>query len=300
MTDVDVMPRVVVRGQALMTALRAVVPHLGTGARPRGTRRLRVWVSPGDRLLCLTATDLTSHVLATVELVEAWDGGGEVIDVDVSAVEAGRVVGMHSEVDEYSRLEVLVDEPGGRLQVTDMTGLLPGRSARVSLMEPPVFPGDRRDVTGALARACREPLAGSASMVLDPAKMRAWMRTASVLGHLPVRGTTEGSLLVAAGDHVAARGTDWTPEGWSFLGSTLAMGLSSQPSPAGVPAYGGELLAVCQDLEVCDQDDDQPDDQDDDQPEGEGGFEEAVRDRARHALRGTGLHLASDTDRTHA
>ncbi|MDU6151227.1 MAG: hypothetical protein E6640_03270 [Actinomyces urogenitalis] len=299
MADIEDLPRVVVRGQALITVLRAVLPHLGTGAKPRDTKRLRVWISPGDRMLCLTATDLSSHVLATVELVEAWDGGGEVIDVDMSAVEAGHVVAMHSDVDEYSRLEVLVDEPGGRLQVTDMTGLLPGRSARVSLMEPPVFPGDRRDVTGALARACREPLAMSASMVLDPAKMRAWMRTARALGHLPVRGTVEGNLIVAAGDHVASRGSDWAPAGWSLLGSTWAMGLSTQPSPVGVSAYSGELLAVCEDLEIHEQDDDQPGSETSSDTAA-GGFEEEVRDRARDALQGTGLHLASDTDRTHA
>lgn len=231
--------RSVVVGQAaLAAALLAVAPLAGK----EEAARVRLVLDPGRGCLAVTATNRCDRALASTPLIEAWDcADGEVVDVDMSAETARTIARVHRPgKDDDGSLEVAVDDQEALVQVTDVTGLLPGRCLRLHLTPP----GERVDVGGALARAAAEPLAAVASLRLSARTVKAWTATATVLGGLPVRATSEGHLLV-----VCDSPEDDRLHGLELLGCTETSGIS-QAATAAPRAYDGPLVGLCEALEV--------------------------------------------------
>lgn len=190
----------------LVRAVRAVAPHTGSEKAGTGLERVRLVVDEAGMRLSLVATDGVSAAVASVLLDEA-DGPGqdEPVEVDLLAASAkliGRIHALRGGDDEGARAEVVIDPRLGTVQVTDVTGLWPGRSVRLRT-QPEWFSEEgleRQDGASMVMEACAEPLAGDATLILPSDALRPWSATARELGGLPLRATTGGHLVVAQGD----------------------------------------------------------------------------------------------------
>lgn len=233
-----------VRGEDLLKAIGAVVPHTGKESDGGGVERIRVCLDTGLMRLALVATNGGSAIVAVLPLLEAdetFDPAGERVewmDVDLTkdAVKAISAVLKSSDPD-LLRLDVT----SRSVQVTDVSGLLAGRTIRVQA-QPEWFSDedtDRVDGAALVLETCAEPLSARASVMLPESALRPWMATARVLGGLPLRVTTEGHAVVAFGalDDLA---------GLTVLGSMTVLGASADGGWG--PAYTGPGVGALMDL----------------------------------------------------
>lgn len=232
-TGLDAGLSAVCRMEDLLSAVAAVVPHVGRPKDGGGVDRVRVVVDAGAMRLALLAGDRTSAAVALAPLLEADDGGGG----------AGWVAGLDLTAPSAKVIPAVLDKAGGdtaaltvdpirrTLRVADASGLLEGRAVKVRAMGEWVGDEERVCAAGVVLAACARPLAARATAFLPAAALRSWAATGRALGGLPMR-------LTAAGDVVVAAGAVDDLDGLTVLGATATM-WGADHAPLDEPAYDG-------------------------------------------------------------
>lgn len=229
------------RMEDLLRAIRVVVPHVGKEKDGGGVERIRVVMDTELMRLALLATCEMSSVVVLLPLLEAdevLDADGRPVveaDLDLTAPAAKVFPAVFERTNaETARLEV--DLGRRTLQVTDISGLLEGRTVRVhASSEWTGDEGERVCAAQAVMAVCQQPVAASGSVMLPATTLRSWAASARAMGALPLRVTTQGHALVAAGalEDLA---------GLTVLGQTMIMGAGD--APLGAPAYDGPGVAA--------------------------------------------------------
>lgn len=233
------------RMEDLLRAVRVVVPHVGKERDGGGVERIRVVMDVVMMRLVLLATCRATSVVAFVPLLDADETLGEdcvpipeaELDLSAGALRVFPAVFERTNAD-TARLELGLSRR--TLQVTDVSGLVEGRTVRVhASSEWTGDEGERVCAARAVLEVCGEPLAASGSVVLPAGALRSWSASARALGCLPVRVTTQGHVLVAAGalDDLS---------GMALLGVAGVLGAGT--APTGETAYDGPGLAALMDL----------------------------------------------------
>ncbi|QHO91053.1 hypothetical protein CWT12_06575 [Actinomyces sp. 432] len=231
----------------LLTALAAVVPHVGADKSGPGCDRLRVVLDVAGMRLCLLATDSESAIMAVVPLEDADDAATvdgrrvERVELDLSAGAAKTIHAVFRRVGgETVRLDVPAD--GRSIQVTDTSGMLVGRTVRVAAMGEwgPTEDEQRVDAAALIAHTCAAPLALRTTCSLLPKTVARWAPTGKALGVLPLRVTADGMGLVAYGDLADANNL-------VVLGCLRVYG-TTDAVPASEAAYDGPATAILMDL----------------------------------------------------
>lgn len=236
----------------LLTALAAVVPHVGTERSGPGCDRLRLVLDVAGMRLCLLATDSESAIMASVPLSDADDAvvidddgpGARVVDrvdLDLTAGAAKTIRAVFAKTGgETVRVDVPAD--GRSIQVTDVSGMLVGRTVRVAAMGEwvPADDEQRVDAAAMIAHTCAAPLALQTTCSLLPKTLASWSPTAKALDVLPLRVTASGMGLMAYGDLADAAGL-------VVLGCLRVYGTVDAVS-ASEAAYDGPATAVLMDL----------------------------------------------------
>ena len=229
-TGLDAGLSAVCRMEDLLSAVAAVVPHVGRPKDGGGVDRVRVVVDAGAMRLALLAGDRTSAAVALAPLLEADGGGGWVADLDLTAPSA-RVIPAVLDKAGGDTAALTVDPPRRTLRVADASGLLEGRAVKVRAMGEWVGDEERVCAAGVVLAACARPLAVRATAFLPADALRSWAATGRALGGLPMRLTAAGDVVVAAG---AVDGLD----GLTVLGATATM-WGADHAPLDEPAYDG-------------------------------------------------------------
>lgn len=236
-TGLDAGLSAVCRMEDLLSAVAAVVPHVGRPKGGGGVDRVRVVVDAGAMRLALLAGDRTSAAVALAPLLEtdepdADDGGGAgwVADLDLTAPSA-RVIPAVLDKAGGDTAALTVDPIRRTLRVADASGLLEGRAVKVRAMGEWVGDEERVCAAGVVLAACARPLAARATAFLPAAALRSWAATGRALGGLPMR-------LTAAGDVVVAAGAVDDLDGLTVLGATVTM-WGADHAPLDEPAYDG-------------------------------------------------------------
>lgn len=236
-TGLDAGLSAVCRMEDLLSAVAAVVPHVGRPRDGGGVDRVRVVVDAGAMRLALLAGDRTSAAVALAPLLEtdepdADDGGGAgwVADLDLTAPSA-KVIPAVLDKAGGDTAALTVDPIRRTLRVADASGLLEGRAVKVRAMGEWVGDEERVCAAGVVLAACARPLAARATAFLPAAALRSWAATGRALGGLPMR-------LTAAGDVVVAAGAVDDLDGLTVLGATATM-WGADHAPLDEPAYDG-------------------------------------------------------------
>lgn len=235
-TGLDAGLRAVCRMEDLLSAVAAVVPHVGRPRDGGGVDRVRVVVDAGAMRLALLAGDQTSAAVALAPLLETDepdDGGGGagwVADLDLTAPSA-RVIPAVLDKAGGDTAALTVDPIRRTLRVADASGLLEGRAVKVRAMGEWVGDEERVCAAGVVLAACARPLAARATAFLPADALRSWAATGRALGGLPMR-------LTAAGDVVVAAGAVDDLDGLTVLGATAPM-WGADHAPLDEPAYDG-------------------------------------------------------------
>lgn len=232
-TTLDAGLSAVCRMEDLLSAVAAVVPHVGRPKDGGGVDRVRVVVDAGAMRLALLAGDRTSAAVALAPLLEADDGGGGagwVADLDLTAPSA-RVIPAVLDKAGGDTAALTVDPIRRTLRVADASGLLEGRAVKVRAMGEWVGDEERVCAAGVVLAACARPLAARATAFLPADALRSWAATGRALGGLPMR-------LTAAGDVVVAAGAVDDLDGLTVLGATAPM-WGADHAPLDEPAYDG-------------------------------------------------------------
>lgn len=231
-TGLDAGLSAVCRMEDLLSAVAAVVPHVGRPKDGGGVDRVRVVVDAGAMRLALLAGDRTSAAVALAPLLEADGGGGAgwVADLDLTAPSA-RVIPAVLDKAGGDTAALTVDPIRRTLRVADASGLLEGRAVKVRAMGEWVGDEERVCAAGVVLAACARPLAARATAFLPADALRSWAATGRALGGLPMR-------LTAAGDVVIAAGAVDDLDGLTVLGATAPM-WSADHAPLDEPAYDG-------------------------------------------------------------
>lgn len=236
-TGLDAGLSAVCRMEDLLSAVAAVVPHVGRPKDGGGVDRVRVVVDAGAMRLALLAGDRTSAAVALAPLLEtdepdADDGGGAgwVADLDLTAPSA-RVIPAVLDKAGGDTAALTVDPIRRTLRVADASGLLEGRAVKVRAMGEWVGDEERVCAAGVVLAACARPLAARATAFLPADALRSWAATGRALGGLPMR-------LTAAGDVVVAAGAVDDLDGLTVLGATATM-WGADHAPLDEPAYDG-------------------------------------------------------------
>lgn len=235
-TGLDAGLSAVCRMEDLLSAVAAVVPHVGRPKDGGGVDRVRVVVDAGAMRLALLAGDRTSAAVALAPLLEtdepdADDGGaGWVADLDLTAPSA-RVIPAVLDKAGGDTAALTVDPIRRTLRVADASGLLEGRAVKVRAMGEWVGDEERVCAAGVVLAACARPLAARATAFLPADALRSWAATGRALGGLPMR-------LTAAGDVVVAAGAVDDLDGLTVLGATATM-WGADHAPLDEPAYDG-------------------------------------------------------------
>lgn len=232
-TTLDAGLSAVCRMEDLLSAVAAVVPHVGRPKDGGGVDRVRVVVDAGAMRLALLAGDRTSAAVALAPLLEAdADGGGAgwVADLDLTAPSA-RVIPAVLDKAGGDTAALTVDPIRRTLRVADASGLLEGRAVKVRAMGEWVGDEERVCAAGVVLAACARPLAARATAFLPADALRSWAATGRALGGLPMR-------LTAAGDVVVAAGAVDDLDGLTVLGATAPM-WGADHAPLDEPAYDG-------------------------------------------------------------
>lgn len=235
-TGLDAGLSAVCRMEDLLSAVAAVVPHVGRPKDGGGVDRVRVVVDAGAMRLALLAGDRTSAAVALAPLLEtdepdADDGGaGWVADLDLTAPSA-RVIPAVLDKAGGDTAALTVDPIRRTLRVADASGLLEGRAVKVRAMGEWVGDEERVCAAGVVLAACVRPLAARATAFLPVDALRSWAATGRALGGLPMR-------LTAAGDVVVAAGAVDDLDGLTVLGATAPM-WGADHAPLDEPAYDG-------------------------------------------------------------
>lgn len=232
-TALDAGLRAVCRMEDLLSAVAAVVPHVGRPRDGGGVDRVRVVVDAGAMRLALLAGDRTSAAVALAPLLEADDDGGGagwVADLDLTAPSA-RVIPAVLDKAGGDTAALTVDPIRRTLRVADASGLLAGRAVKVRAMGEWVGDEERVCAAGVVLAACARPLAARATAFLPADALRSWAATGRALGGLPMR-------LTAAGDVVVAAGAVDDLDGLTVLGATAPM-WGADHAPLDEPAYDG-------------------------------------------------------------
>ena len=232
-TGLDAGLSAVCRMEDLLSAVAAVVPHVGRPKDGGGVDRVRVVVDAGAMRLALLAGDRTSAAVALAPLLEADDGGGGagwVADLDLTAPSA-RVIPAVLDKAGGDTAALTVDPIRRTLRVADASGLLEGRAVKVRAMGEWVGDEERVCAAGVVLAACARPLAARATAFLPADALRSWAATGRALGGLPMR-------LTAAGDVVVAAGAVDDLDGLTVLGATAPM-WGADHAPLDEPAYDG-------------------------------------------------------------
>ena len=217
----------------LLSAVAAVVPHVGRPKDGGGVDRVRVVVDAGAMRLALLAGDRTSAAVALAPLLEADDDGGGagwVADLDLTAPSA-RVIPAVLDKAGGDTAALTVDPIRRTLRVADASGLLEGRAVKVRAMGEWVGDEERVCAAGVVLAACARPLAARATAFLPADALRSWAVSGRALGGLPMR-------LTAAGDVVVAAGAVDDLDGLTVLGATAPM-WGADHAPLDEPAYDG-------------------------------------------------------------
>lgn len=236
-TTLDAGLSAVCRMEDLLSAVAAVVPHVGRPKDGGGVDRVRVVVDAGAMRLALLAGDRTSAAVALAPLLEADepdDGGGGgagwVADLDLTAPSA-RVIPAVLGKTGGDTAALTVDPIRRTLRVADASGLLAGRAVKVRAMGEWVGDEERVCAAGVVLAACARPLAARATAFLPADALRSWAVSGRALGGLPMR-------LTAAGDVVVAAGAVDDLDGLTVLGATAPM-WGADHAPLDEPAYDG-------------------------------------------------------------
>lgn len=236
-TGLDAGLSAVCRMEDLLSAVAAVVPHVGRPKDGGGVDRVRVVVDAGAMRLALLAGDRTSAAVALAPLLEtdepdADDGGGAgwVADLDLTAPSA-RVIPAVLGKTGGDTAALTVDPIRRTLRVADASGLLAGRAVKVRAMGEWVGDEERVCAAGVVLAACARPLAARATAFLPADALRSWAVSGRALGGLPMR-------LTAAGDVVVAAGAVDDLDGLTVLGATAPM-WGADHAPLDEPAYDG-------------------------------------------------------------
>lgn len=236
-TRLDAGLSAVCRMEDLLSAVAAVVPHVGRPKDGGGVDRVRVVVDAGAMRLALLAGDRTSAAVALAPLLEtdepdADDGGGAgwVADLDLTAPSA-KVIPAVLDKAGGDTAALTVDPIRRTLRVADASGLLEGRAVKVRAMGEWVGDEERVCAAGVVLAACARPLAARATAFLPADALRSWAATGRALGGLPMR-------LTAAGDVVVAAGAVDDLDGLTVLGATAPM-WGADHAPLDEPAYDG-------------------------------------------------------------
>ena len=229
-TGLDAGLSAVCRMEDLLSAVAAVVPHVGRPRDGGGVDRVRVVVDAGAMRLALLAGDRTSAAVALAPLLEADGGGGWVADLDLTAPSA-RVIPAVLDKAGGDTAALTVDPIRRTLRVADASGLLEGRAVKVRAMGEWVGDEERVCAAGVVLAACARPLAARATAFLPADALRSWAATGRALGGLPMR-------LTAAGDVVVAAGAVDDLDGLTVLGATATM-WGADHAPLDEPAYDG-------------------------------------------------------------
>lgn len=232
-TGLDAGLSAVCRMEDLLSAVAAVVPHVGRPKDGGGVDRVRVVVDAGAMRLALLAGDRTSAAVALAPLLEADDGGGGagwVADLDLTAPSA-RVIPAVLDKAGGDTAALTVDPIRRTLRVADASGLLEGRAVKVRAMGEWVGDEERVCAAGVVLAACARPLAVRATAFLPADALRSWAATGRALGGLPMR-------LTAAGDVVVAAGAVDDLDGLTVLGATAPV-WGADHAPLDEPAYDG-------------------------------------------------------------
>lgn len=232
-TGLDAGLRAVCRMEDLLSAVAAVVPHVGRPKDGGGVDRVRVVVDAGAMRLALLAGDRTSAAVALAPLLEADDDGGGagwVADLDLTAPSA-RVIPAVLDKAGGDTAALTVDPIRRTLRVADASGLLEGRAVKVRAMGEWVGDEERVCAAGVVLAACARPLAARATAFLPADALRSWAATGRALGGLPMR-------LTAARDVVVAAGAVDDLDGLTVLGATAPM-WGADHAPLDEPAYDG-------------------------------------------------------------
>lgn len=235
-TGLDAGLSAVCRMEDLLSAVAAVVPHVGRPKDGGGVDRVRVVVDAGAMRLALLAGDRTSAVVALAPLLETdepdADGGGAgwVADLDLTAPSARFIPAVLDKAGGDTAV-LTVDPIRRTLRVADASGLLEGRAVKVRAMGEWVGDEERVCAAGVVLAACARPLAARATAFLPADALRSWAATGRALGGLPMR-------LTAAGDVVVAAGAVDDLDGLTVLGATAPM-WGADHAPLDEPAYDG-------------------------------------------------------------
>ena len=235
-TGLDAGLSAVCRMEDLLSAVAAVVPHVGRPKDGGGVDRVRVVVDAGAMRLALLAGDRTSAAVALAPLLEtdepdaAGGGAGWVADLDLTAPSA-RVIPAVLDKAGGDTAVLTVDPIRRTLRVADASGLLEGRAVKVRAMGEWVGDEERVCAAGVVLAACARPLAVRATAFLPADALRSWAATGRALGGLPMR-------LTAAGDVVVAAGAVDDLDGLTVLGATAPM-WGADHAPLDEPAYDG-------------------------------------------------------------
>ena len=235
-TGLDAGLSAVCRMEDLLSAVAAVVPHVGRPKDGGGVDRVRVEVDAGAMRLALLAGDQTSAAVALAPLLEtdepdaAGGGAGWVADLDLTAPSA-RVIPAVLDKAGGDTAALTVDPIRRTLRVADASGLLEGRAVKVRAMGEWVGDEERVCAAGVVLAACARPLAARATAFLPADALRSWAATGRALGGLPMR-------LTAAGDVVVAAGAVDDLDGLTVLGATAPM-WGADHAPLDEPAYDG-------------------------------------------------------------
>lgn len=166
--------------------------------------------------LALLATNETDPVVATVPVEEMVEGTGDLFDFVITTPVAKLVAKVFKgKADADLWLRLVYAPPA--LVVTDISGMLSGRSLTVHAEETAQCDLRVVDVAKELLDACGLPLAASASVALAPGSLAAWRLSADEIGGLPLRVTTGRQFVVAAG----ALGSGLQ---WAIVGAGLTVG----------------------------------------------------------------------------
>lgn len=235
-TGLDAGLSAVCRMEDLLSAVAAVVPHVGRPKDGGGVDRVRVVVDAGAMRLALLAGDRTSAAVALAPLLETDEpdvddgGAGWVADLDLTAPSA-KVIPAVLDKAGGDTAALTVDPIRRTLRVADASGLLEGRAVKVRAMGEWVGDEERVCAAGVVLAACARPLAARATAFLPADALRSWAATGRALGGLPMR-------LTAAGDVVVAAGAVDDLDGLTVLGATATM-WGADHAPLDEPAYDG-------------------------------------------------------------
>lgn len=229
----------------LLCAIRAVTPHVGKEKNGGGVDRIRVVLDTGVMRLALLATCKVTSAVAFVPLLDA----DETLDADFAPISEAELdfcapalkvfrAAFEKTAADTARLDLGLSRR--TLQVTDVSGLVDGRTVRVhALGEWTGDDAERVCAADAVMSVCGQPLAAAGSVMLPVESLRSWMASARVLGGLPLRVTTQGNALVAAGALADLTGV-------AVLGTVSVLG--AVETSLGEPAYDGPHLAALMDL----------------------------------------------------